>query len=155
MTSAAEGADEACVFCVASKQAADSDTSLVLYQATVAFVILNKFPYNNGHLMVAPVRHIARLAEATAEELSEVMALTRVAEIVLTEAYRPHGMNVGMNLGRPAGAGVPGHFHMHLVPRWEGDTNFMTVVGETRVVPEAPDQTIARLRPRFEAHADR
>jgi ATP adenylyltransferase len=150
VTRAADGADEACIFCVAS----DADGSLVLHRGTHAFVILNKFPYNNGHLMVAPTRHIAKLAEATPDELSEVMALTRLCEIVLTEAYHPHGMNLGMNLGRPAGAGVPEHFHMHLVPRWNGDTNFMSVVGDTRVVPETPDQTIARLKPLFETRTD-
>ena len=153
MTSAAEGVDQACVFCVALD--VDADASLVLHRGTHAFVILNKFPYNNGHLMVVPTRHVATLADATLEELSEVMALTRLAEIVLTEAYCPHGMNVGMNLGRPAGAGVPGHFHMHLVPRWDGDTNFMSVVGETRVVPETPDQTVQRLKPLFETYARR
>ena len=151
MTSAADDAGEACIFCVASDDAG-GDASLVLHRGTHAFIILNKFPYNNGHLMVAPTRHIAKLAEATPDELSEVMALTRVSEIVLTDAYHPHGMNVGMNLGRPAGAGIPGHFHMHLVPRWNGDTNFMSVVGETRVVPEAPEETIARLKPLFEIH---
>ena len=89
------------------------------------------------------------LAEASRQELTELMTLTRRAEIALTEAYRPHGMNMGINLGRPAGAGLPGHLHIHLVPRWEGDTNFMTVVGSTRVVPEEPPQTLKRLTPIF------
>jgi ATP adenylyltransferase len=99
--------------------------------------------------MVVPNRHIGSLAEASCQELSELMTLTRRAEIALTEAYRPHGMNMGINLGRPAGAGLPGHLHIHLVPRWEGDTNFMTVVGSTRVVPEEPPQTLKRLTPIF------
>ena len=84
--------------------------------------MLNLYPYNNGHVMVVPNRHIGSLAEASRQELSELMTLTRRAEIALTEAYRPHGMNMGINLGRPAGAGLPGHLHIHLVPRWEGDT---------------------------------
>ena len=97
--------------------------------------------------MVVPNRHIAALAEASGEELAELMIMAQRAEIALTEAYRPDGMNLGINLGRPAGAGVPGHLHLHLVPRWDGDTNFMTVVGSTRVVPEEPQQTIKRLSP--------
>ena len=148
MTSAAEGKDEGCVFCQALASATASP--LVLFHGKTAFVILNKFPYNNGHVMVAPKRHVGTLADATAEELAELIGLTRTAEMALTEAYSPHGMNIGMNLGRPAGAGVLDHLHMHLVPRWEGDTNFMGVVGETRVVPETPDQTVQRLTPIFE-----
>jgi ATP adenylyltransferase len=100
--------------------------------------------------MVVPNRHIGSLAVASPEELTELMTLTRRAELALTEAYRPHGMNLGINVGRSAGAGVPGHLHMHLVPRWDGDTNFMTVVGETRVVPEDLLRTLNRLRPIFE-----
>src|SRR5688500_11983380 len=97
--------------------------------------------------MVVPMRHLARLADARDEELSELMALTRVAEIALTEAYAPHGLNMGLNLGKAAGAGVLDHVHMHVVPRWHGDTNFMTVVGETRVLPEELAHTAERLRP--------
>ena len=100
--------------------------------------------------MVVPLRHVGSLAETTETELNELMALTRKAEIVLDEAYTPQGLNVGMNLGRPAGAGVPGHLHLHVVPRWNGDTNFMTVTAETRVVPEDPAETVRRLRPIFE-----
>ena len=147
MTSAAEGKDEGCIFCHAL--AAAKASPLVLLHGKTAFVILNKFPYNNGHVMVAPKRHVGTLADTTPEELSELIGLTRTAEMALTEAYAPHGMNIGMNLGRPAGAGVLDHLHMHLVPRWEGDTNFMGVVGETRVVPETPDQAVRRLTPIF------
>ena len=100
--------------------------------------------------MVVPLRHVGSLAETTETELNELMALTRKAEIVLDEAYTPQGLNVGMNLGRPAGAGVPGHLHLHVVPRWNGDTNFMTVTAETRVVPEDLAETVRRLRPIFE-----
>ncbi len=123
---------------------------LTLHRGDLCFVILNKYPYSNGHLMVVPTRHVGTLSDATAAELTELITLTRTAEIVLTEAYQPHGLNVGMNLGKPAGAGVLGHLHVHVVPRWNGDTNFMTVTAETRVVPEEPAQTVGRLRPLFE-----
>ena len=148
MTGAAGGASPACVFCAALDPAGPSPH--VVFRGERIFVILNKYPYNNGHLMVVPMRHVARLAEATAAELTELIDLVRVAETALTEAYGAHGINVGMNLGRPAGAGVVGHLHVHLVPRWDGDTNFMTVVGDTRVVPEEPAASVARLKPVFE-----
>jgi ATP adenylyltransferase len=135
-----------CIFCDA---AAGPDSPLVVHRGARCFVILNLYPYNNGHLMVVPARHIATLAEATPEELAEAIALTRVAEMALTECYAPHGINVGINLGKAAGAGVIGHLHVHLVPRWNGDTNFMTVVGEVRVLPEDLAQTAERLRPLF------
>jgi ATP adenylyltransferase len=140
--------DPGCVFCGAL-EAPDSPESLVVHRGTTCFVILNLFPYNNGHLMVVPNRHVGKLADASAEELAELMSLTRVAEIVLTELYQPHGLNMGINLGRPAGAGVLDHLHMHVVPRWNGDTNFMTVVGSVRVLPEQLDQTATRMRPVF------
>ena len=135
-----------CVFC----DAAAGDNALVVVRGRSSFVILNLYPYNNGHLMVVPNRHVGSLGGATEDELSEVMRLTRDAEVALTEAYRPQGINVGINLGRAAGAGVLGHLHVHLVPRWDGDTNFMSVVGETRVLPEDLSGTVARLRPIFE-----
>ena len=148
MTGAAGGESAACVFCAALDPAGPSPH--LVFRGKLAFVILNKYPYNNGHLMVVPRRHVGRLAEATAAELTELIALTRIAEMALTEAYGAHGINVGMNLGRSAGAGVPGHLHVHLVPRWDGDTNFMTVVGDTRVVPEEPAASVTRLKPVFE-----
>ena len=148
MTGAAGGESAACVFCAALDPAGPSPH--LVFRGKLAFVILNKYPYNNGHLMVVPKRHVGRLAEATAAELTELIALTRIAEMALTESYGAHGINVGMNLGRSAGAGVPGHLHVHLVPRWDGDTNFMTVVGDTRVVPEEPAASVIRLKPVFE-----
>src|SRR5262249_17751437 len=123
---------------------------LVLVRGRLCFVILNLYPYNNGHMMVVPNRHIASLAATTADERAELMRLTRHAEMALTEAYAPQGINVGINLGRPAGAGIIDHIHIHLVPRWNGDTNFMTVVGETRVLPEDLAATKQRLQPIFE-----
>jgi len=148
VTGAAGGESPACVFCAALDPA--SPSPYIVFRAERTFAILNKYPYNNGHLMVVPMRHVARLADMTTAELTELITLTRVAETALTESYRAHGINVGMNLGRPAGAGVVGHLHVHLVPRWDGDTNFMTVVGDTRVVPEEPAASVARLRPVFE-----
>lgn len=136
-----------CVFCDAIAGREQSD--LIVFRGRTCFVILNLYPYNNGHLMVVPVRHIGRLAEATSEELGELVELTRRAEIILTDVYAPHGLNMGINLGKPAGAGVLDHIHLHVVPRWNGDTNFMTVVGATRVLPEELPQSAARLRPLF------
>ena len=141
-TSTASG----CIFCDTS----EARESLIVARGALCFVILNLYPYNSGHLMVVPVRHIASLALATADELNELMALTRDAEVALTEAYRPEGINAGLNLGRPAGAGVAEHLHMHLVPRWTGDTSFMSVVGNVRVLPEEPYESAKRLRPIFE-----
>jgi ATP adenylyltransferase len=135
-----------CVFCDA---ASGQDDALVVFRGITSFVILNKFPYNNGHLMVVPNRHIATLSEANAEELAEIMMLASRAERAIRAAYEPHGLNMGLNLGKPAGAGITDHLHMHVVPRWNGDTNFMTVVGETRVLPEELTVTAERLRPVF------
>jgi ATP adenylyltransferase len=137
-----------CIFC--SALAGDArNAPLVVHRGTLAYVILNLYPYNNGHLMVVPYRHIASLRDATPDELAEFIELTRRAEIALTEAYAPDGLNMGINIGRPAGAGVVDHVHMHVVPRWNGDTNYMTVVGETRVLPEELPQTRERLAPIF------
>jgi ATP adenylyltransferase len=143
-----------CIFCdVSAPDGADGSPerdSLVLVHGRDCYVILNLYPYNNGHLMVVPRRHIGSLASATSDELNELMAFTRDAELALTEAYEPQGINVGINLGRPAGAGIVDHVHIHLVPRWTGDTNFMSVVGNTRVLPEEMSETVRRLRPIFE-----
>ena len=149
MTAASGESSAACIFCAALERPEGND-ALIVYRGVHTFVILNLFPYNNGHLMVVPNRHIARLASATDEELAELMQLTRTAEVAITSAYAPHGLNMGLNLGKPAGAGVLDHLHMHVVPRWEGDTNFMSVVGETRVLPEEIPTTADRLRAEFE-----
>lgn len=151
-----------CIFCAAAAASAQvltevtagtgplAPADLIVARGETCFVILNLYPYNNGHLMVVPKRHIGSLSAASAPELSELMQLTRDAEIALTEVYQAHGINVGINLGRAAGAGVLDHVHIHLVPRWSGDTNFMSVVGDTRVIPEDLRQTSQRLRPIFE-----
>jgi ATP adenylyltransferase len=150
VTGATSG-DQACVFCRALDPTLPSP--LLLYRGRTCFVLLNLYPYNNGHLMVAPNRHVGTLAAASREELHELMDLIRCAERVLTEAYQPQGLNVGFNLGRPAGAGIVDHVHAHVVPRWTGDTNFMSVVGNVRVLPEELGQTAERLRPLFERMA--
>jgi ATP adenylyltransferase len=132
-----------CIFC-------DAASDLVIARGQFAYVILNLYPYNTGHMMIVPQQHIGSLAAATPEELAELMQLTRDAEIALNEIYKPQGINVGINLGRAAGAGVLDHMHIHVVPRWSGDTNFLSVVGETRVIPEDLGETAKRLRPVFE-----
>jgi ATP adenylyltransferase len=130
-----------CIFCETS--------DLVVCRGQSAFVVLNLYPYNNGHLMVVPYRHVANLQSTTTDERDEIMRLTRHAEMALMEAYGPQGINIGINLGRPAGAGVLDHLHVHLVPRWNGDTNFMSVFAETRVLPETLAETQKRLEPIF------
>jgi ATP adenylyltransferase len=121
----------------------------VLFQGTFCYVILNKYPYNNGHLMVVPSRHTDSLTGLDAPELHELIELAQVSEAALRKAYPLEGMNMGVNLGRPGGAGIEEHIHMHLVPRWNGDTNFMTIIGQTRVLPEELGATAERLRPIF------
>ena len=139
---------EGCVFCHAPDRS--SPDPLIVFHAQLSYVILNLYPYNNGHLMVVPFRHQSTLAGLTRDEMNEVGALTQLSERVLREAYKLEGINVGVNLGAPAGAGIEEHVHLHLVPRWNGDTNFMTVVGQTRVLPEDIRDTARRLRPIFE-----
>ena len=142
---------DGCIFCdFPAAPEADDRANLVVHRSAQAFTCLNRYPYNSGHLMVVPRRHVGTLAELEAVELSEVAAWTRRAEMAITEAYVPQGINLGMNLGRPAGAGVLDHLHVHLVPRWTGDTNFMSVVGNVRVLPEELPRTAERLRPIFD-----
>jgi len=141
------GASSGCIFCNSSEPGREE---LVLVRGRVSYVILNLYPYNNGHLMVVPNRHAPDLATLSAEEQGELMRLTRHAEMAIAEAYAPHGINIGINLGKAAGAGVLDHLHVHLVPRWNGDTNFMTAIGETRVLPEDLKSSAAKLRPIFE-----
>lgn len=136
-----------CVFCDVFER--EDGRALVVHERAEAFVILNLYPYNAGHVMVVPRRHVATLADLTSAELLTMAELTQLSERVLAEAYRPQGLNVGMNLGKSAGAGVADHLHTHLVPRWTGDTNFMSVVGQVRVLPEEVGQTAERLRPIF------
>lgn len=144
------GASDECIFC--SKPAENRDAeNLIVYRAERNFIILNLFPYTSGHLMVAPYQHLGNLEEAPAETLAEMMQLTRAAETCLRQVYRAPGFNIGMNIGSCAGAGIAGHIHMHVLPRWSGDANFMTTVGETRVLPEDLTTTYERLRAAFAA----
>ncbi|OGO46140.1 MAG: HIT family hydrolase [Chloroflexi bacterium RBG_16_64_43] len=136
--------DSACVFCEAWAGGEDERT-LLLHRGQSAFVILNRFPYTSGHLMVVPVVHLPTLEEVPLPTLTEVMALTQTALKALRQVYRPQAFNVGANIGELAGAGIADHVHLHVVPRWAGDTNFMATLAETRVLPEALDETYHRL----------
>jgi len=139
----APAADE-CLFCILARS--DDDEAQILARDDLVYAVLNAYPYTSGHLMVVPVRHEERLDALTADEAGAVMAMTQRATAAVQAAYRPEGINVGINLGRAAGAGVPGHLHIHVVPRWLGDTNFMTSVAETRVLPEPLSRSCERLR---------
>ncbi len=143
-----DDAGAGCALCRA-RDGAGTAERLVVHRGERCFVVMNLYPYTSGHVMVTPNRHVASLVEATPEELSELMALARRMEQAFREEYKPDGVNLGMNLGRAAGAGIADHIHMHVVPRWSGDTSFMTVVSDTRVLPETPEQACERLRKRF------
>ena len=125
--------EKGCVFCNRLKLK-DSVKNLIVYRGNENFVILNKFPYNSGHTLIVPMRHIGQLEKLTEEEANEFFSLTRLTIKIIKKVLKPHSLNIGMNLGRSSGAGIPEHLHMHIVPRWTGDTNFMPVIGETRVV---------------------
>ena len=134
-----------CVFCAAGASTDDREW-MIVHRGTHNFVILNRFPYTSGHVMVVPYRHIATLEDIEDEGLVELMRLTRDCERHLRTIYQPDGLNLGMNIGKSAGAGIAGHLHMHALPRWHGDTSFITVVGETRMLPEELEITWERLR---------
>ena len=134
-----------CVMCGLAG-ATDDDEAFVVARGEHAFVALNAYPYTSGHVMVVPVRHEGQLELLAPAEAGEVMGLTQWAIAALKRAYRPEGINVGMNLGAAAGAGIPGHLHVHVLPRWHADTNFMTAVAEARVLPESLSETLERLR---------
>lgn len=138
-----EPSNDTCVFCTLG--ATTDDDGQVVARGPLTFAVLNLYPYTSGHLMVAPHRHVGDLEALTTDEADAVMAMTRQASAAINAAYHPDGVNVGMNLGRAAGAGVPGHLHVHVVPRWIGDTNFMTSVAEARVLPETLSRSFERL----------
>ena len=144
MAQAASPERPACIFCQALAEGKDSET-LIVHRGAKAFLILNRFPYTSGHVMIVPYAHVAELKLCGAETLDEMMQLAQRVEAVYRREYRPDGMNLGMNLGRAAGAGVAAHLHLHMLPRWIGDSNFMTVTGETRVHPEDLKTTYDRL----------
>jgi ATP adenylyltransferase len=136
-----------CVFCALPDRPEEAER--ILFRGDLGYVVLNRFPYNPGHLLVVPYRHTGVLEELTAEENAELQALLQRSVRALREESQPHGFNVGMNLGSVAGAGIPDHLHWHVVPRWSGDTNFMPVVGKTRVLPQLLAETAKHLAPRF------
>jgi len=145
MAQVTSGKKVECIFCDAAARGDDEQTGVV-YRGRDCFIILNRYPYTSGHVMVVPYAHVAELASCGPAVLAELMQLSQRMEAVLRALYNPDGMNLGMNLGRAAGAGVVGHLHLHVLPRWIGDSNFMTVTAETRVHPEELSTTFERLR---------
>ena len=141
---AKDGAEKGCIFCNRVEQTRDQE-NLIIYRSKHAFIIMNRFPYNNGHLMVVPYRHSGNLLDLKPEEQQDLFSLLQLSVKVLEAVMSPHGYNIGMNLGRVAGAGIEDHLHFHIVPRWNGDTNFMPIIGDTKVVSEALDKTYLKL----------
>jgi ATP adenylyltransferase len=138
-----------CVFCNAASASSDKE-NLILWRGRHAYALLNLYPYTTGHLMVTPYAHVAELSAVSAEALAEMMSLAQHAERILKQVYRCDGLNVGMNLGRAAGAGIAAHLHLHVLPRWFADANFMTTIGESRVIPEDLETTWGKLQPLFQ-----
>jgi ATP adenylyltransferase len=141
--------EEGCVFCTAQEMQ-DSAENLIAFRGKQAYVILNRFPYTSGHLLVNPHQHVTTLEELNSETRAEMMELTTQCTSILRNIYKPQGFNIGVNMGEAAGAGVPGHVHIHIVPRWAGDTNFMSAVGQTRVLPETLEDTYERIKNGFQ-----
>jgi len=137
-----------CIFCV-QPHSDNDEKALIVHRGQHCFVMLNAFPYTSGHVMIAPYEHVDQLQRLAAPAAQEMMALTQKLEGVLRDVYHPDGLNLGMNLGKAAGAGIAGHIHMHVLPRWVGDTSFVSVIGETRVLPEALETTYTRIKERF------
>lgn len=138
-----------CVFCDILASPASDEEKFILHRAGFNFVILNVYPYVSGHLMVIPYKHLSEIDQANKETTDELMDLTKKCQTVLREVYAPNGFNLGMNLGKAAGAGVAGHFHQHILPRWIGDVNFMTSIGQTRTIPEDLQTTYDKLKGKF------
>jgi ATP adenylyltransferase len=137
-----------CIFCPEGDGLSDEER-LILHRDRLVMVMMNKYPYNNGHLLVAPWRHLAGLEELSEEEMKDLMKWVKICTTILQRVMRPQGFNVGLNLGAAAGAGVEDHLHFHVVPRWQGDTNFLTVFADVRSIPEHLQQTYEKLRPHF------
>jgi len=140
---------QACVFCLIAAHPEDDEENFVLHRAEHCFVVLNLYPYITGHLMVVPYLHTNEFDSAAKEITDEMMDMAKRSQTALREVYSPSGFNMGMNLGSAAGAGIADHLHIHLLPRWSGDTNFMTTIGESRVIPEDLPTTYSKLRPKF------
>jgi ATP adenylyltransferase len=135
---------DACIFCKAPAET--DEKARIVHRGTHCYIILNTYPYTSGHVMIVPYSHLDKLVDLPAEAAQEMMALTQRMESVLRSVYRPEGLNLGMNLGKAAGAGIAGHIHMHVLPRWVADANFFSVIGETRVLPETLDVTWGKIR---------
>jgi len=140
--------DEGCIFCTKPQQN-DDQSNLILFRGSAAYVIMNLYPYNNGHLMVIPYQHTSDMLDLPAETAAEMWSLLCVSKKALSAAIHPDAFNIGMNLGRTAGAGIDQHVHMHIVPRWNGDTNFMPVIGETKIISQGIGETYSLLHPYF------
>lgn len=138
-----------CIFCAAKEQPCSAQ-DLILYRDPALVVLMNRFPYANGHLLVAPARHLADLADLAAEEHTEIGAMLSRCTTILRRILKPDGFNIGLNLGQAAGAGLADHLHWHIVPRWPGDHNYMTILAEVRTIPEHIEKTFARLLPEFQ-----
>ena len=149
IASGVDSQSPACVFCRIAANPDQDETNFVLHRAEHAFVVLNLFPYITGHLMIVPYLHTSELDAVAKEITDEMMDLAKRAQTALRDVYSPSGFNMGMNLGTAAGAGIADHIHIHFLPRWDGDTNFMTSVGESRVIPEALEVTYGKLRSKF------
>lgn len=141
--------EKGCPLCKAFKARHDSVKNLIVYRGKTCFVVLNKFPYNSGHAMVCPNRHIAELAALTSEESAELFDLVRTSTRIIKQVIKPHSFNLGMNIGEGSGAGIPEHLHMHIVPRWNGDTSFMMVLGKTKVVSVPLEPIYEKLKKAF------
>jgi ATP adenylyltransferase len=141
--------EESCIFCPGEDRGEDEER-LILYVGVRTMVMMNRYPYNNGHLLVAPVRHVPELKDLHGDEMLAILLMVRNGMEAIKRVMNPDGFNVGLNLGRVAGAGMEHHMHFHIVPRWNGDTNFMTVLGDVRVIPEHIRQTYKQLRPEFD-----
>ena len=144
-----------CIFCDKLHDSSEDHNNFVLYRGTSACVVMNIYPYNNGHLMIVPYAHVPSLTDLRKEQLGELLLLTQHCEAVLTQQIHPEGFNIGINLGKVAGAGIESHLHIHIVPRWNGDTNYMSTIGNTRVIPQALEETYQQLRPYFVELADK
>ncbi len=141
-----EKKDDGCVFCSATKRNMEDNTSLVIHKGENVFTIMNLYPYNNGHLMVVPNRHISKIEQITVEEFAEITKQISFATEALTKLYLPQGFNIGANIGKAAGAGIDTHIHFHIIPRWNGDTNFMPIVGEVKIISHELFSTRDNLR---------
>lgn len=141
--------EQGCFFCQKARKNDNDSGNFVLARSPRAFALMNIYPYNNGHLMIAPYAHVSSLADLSRGELHEVIQLTQLCEQVLTQVMQPEGFNIGFNLGKVAGAGVEDHLHLHIVPRWNGDTNYMTTLSQTRIIPQGLEELYEALRPVF------